>query len=923
MRGAVPRAGRAAAVVAVASAAFGLAAAASLTSVLPVGFPSGRGAAGFPAFYYSREGLELPAFLLAMVFAPVAAVVGLRLWARLSGALGARPERAHGDPAVLAAVPFLGLLAVVPSLPLVAGERAPDLGTAALLGSGLALAGWWAASRNPTLATASAVAVGALASPAACSAVTSLGPWPSWAAAAAGAVAAGWLAARRPRASGALVPVSLIPLVTGLGLDLVAGGELVRQGLGRGPTAALVGLLLAAGVALALRERLPMTRPGVAVLAMTLAVCGVALNPAVDRVDLDLYGEGEYLATAQAVRDGGAPFRDVVLMHGFGADLLKPLLAFELFGLDARALRLLDAALVPLAVAAAAAVAWRCLAPGGVAVSLLLVTALGPSMMGLDGRTLVSLLAMIPFLAAIDRPRWGTAALAGGAAVAATAWAFDSGGAVLVGEAAVALVAVVLVRDRGRPLAVGFALGVAAGLAVAVTWLAATGILRPFLAAEADLLASFERAYGLPFAFALTYSPAPWLAFAVPAVAVAALALLLHRALAGRLGPWELKLATTVAVSGALYRRALDRSDLGHLVLATHAAWIPALMLLGLLLVRRESRLAAAMAAALLLAVPAPELLPGRRTAWGVTAWLGSRGVTDLGERVALPGVERLGIRVSPEQAGRISPLLAAVGQARPGVKVLDLTNHGAVLFLADRENATRYPQIWSASSPARQDEVASAVAADPPPMVIWRSGTGYDRLDRIDNLVRHHRVAAALNRRATGVREAGPFLLLELGEGERPAAERSPVEGLDLGHLPLVWGGEPPPGEEVGAWGWDPQRARPVGPAGSTFEVTGTGPAFALELPDRGPRPAALALELAADEPVAASLAWVAREHPERSFAVRFAIPGDGLPHVHWLPLDSHPGWAWARRVERVVLAFDRTPVTVRLGSARAVELP
>ena len=917
--------GAAACLVAVSSAGFGLAAAASITAALPIRFPHGPGAAGFPAFYYYREGLELVGFLLVALLAPVAIVVGLQLWTRLAARLGDRvPGLPPGEAASRAAVPFLGLLAVLPSLPLLATERSLDLGSAAAVALVLFGGGWWFVTRSLAPGIAVAIAVGGAAG----ASLSSLPAEPSLLvtalAAVAGAAMAGWVADRQPTLGVWLLPIALIPLTCGLGVSLVDGGIMVaRQGLSRWVLCGLAISLVASAGALLRRPTPALLRGRVASVAGAVVLAGVCLNPAVDRADLDTFHEGEWLGSAQMSITGGVPCRDINVLLGFGHAIGRPLVAFRLFGVDVKAVRLLDAGLVSLTAIVACTVAALCLGRGAFAVLLLLVVTLGPGSFAFGPRTLVAWAAMVPFLIFIKTPRWWLAATGGLTAVTATLWAFDTGGAVLLGELAVVILALVRAPQLRRRLAQGFLGGVVVGLAAATGWLAMSGVLGAFVASQADLVANVDRAFGRPFLFALETAPDPWLAFLVPVVVVAALAVLLWRALAGPLGAWELELALLVAVSGAMYRRALDRSDFSHIVLASAYAWIPALMLLGLLVDSRARRVAVGVIVAMLLLLPTPQFLPARRTLGAVVSWLGSRGVEDVTGRVLMRGVPRLGLRISPEQADELGPLLRELmSHGEDAAKVVDFSNHGAVLFLADRVNATHFPQMFTASSPASQDEVVRDLAREQP-LVIWRSGTGMDRLDRIDNLVRHHRIAAAINRSAHAVDHVGSFLLVETGGHGTPTAADSPVDALALGHLPLVWGDAIGGTESLGAWRWDPNGVRAIDPTLGRFEIAAAGSVFALPLPSELKRPVAVALDMTLGVSTSVALSWFDEELPDRQFSVSFETVGDGHRHTYWIPLENHPGWAWARGVQRVFLGFERPPGVVDLGPLRAAGLP
>ena len=75
--------------------------------------------------------------------------------------------------------------------------------------------------------------------------------------------------------------------------------------------------------------------------------------------DIDWLHEGERLGTAQKVLDGGLPFRDVYLPHGLFPEVIRPLLAFQMFGESLAADRLVGLLIEPLAYVAAVFYLWR------------------------------------------------------------------------------------------------------------------------------------------------------------------------------------------------------------------------------------------------------------------------------------------------------------------------------------------------------------------------------------------------------------------------------------------------------------------------------------------------------------------------------------------------------------------------------------
>lgn len=69
-----------------------------------------------------------------------------------------------------------------------------------------------------------------------------------------------------------------------------------------------------------------------------VAIFAVCYNGDIDG-PLDLYHEGDRLATYDAVCDGALPYRDYYVSHGLGEDVLKPFVACKLFGPSVESLR--------------------------------------------------------------------------------------------------------------------------------------------------------------------------------------------------------------------------------------------------------------------------------------------------------------------------------------------------------------------------------------------------------------------------------------------------------------------------------------------------------------------------------------------------------------------------------------------------------
>ncbi|MEW6544053.1 MAG: hypothetical protein AB1411_10635 [Nitrospirota bacterium] len=94
--------------------------------------------------------------------------------------------------------------------------------------------------------------------------------------------------------------------------------------------------------------------------------------------NVDWLHEGERLGTAEILLHGGLPFRDVYLPHGLLPEVIRPLVAFWLFGESLAADRLVGVFLAPLAYVACAFYVWKLFPSRGWRIAALLAVALYP-----------------------------------------------------------------------------------------------------------------------------------------------------------------------------------------------------------------------------------------------------------------------------------------------------------------------------------------------------------------------------------------------------------------------------------------------------------------------------------------------------------------------------------------------------------------
>jgi hypothetical protein len=242
----------------------------------------------------------------------------------------------------------------------------------------------------------------------------------------------------------------------------------------------------------------------------------------------------------------------------------------------------------------------------------------------------------------------------------------------------------------------------------------------------------------------------------LPAVLIVGLAFLLGRGLARRWGTVEWKgLALAIPALLAL-RSALGQPDRVHFAFALPWAWVLFLQSVesaAFAMGPREEEdgnggearalVGAAFLFALALFVRTCDPWgywkgvfgePARETREGdAPRWLALRPKED-----PVPELARLGrVRIPQSQAEAILELKRFLdASAEPGEAVFDFANAGALLFLLERSNPTRFAQAIYASSPALRAEVVRALHAKQVRWAIVRGG-GMDVVDDVSNAER------------------------------------------------------------------------------------------------------------------------------------------------------------------------------------------
>lgn len=527
------------------------------------------------------------------------------------------------------------------------------------------------------------------------------------------------------------------------------------------------------GAALERRGR-PLT---LLVVAPALLIAWAWGPEAASRGGLDLYHDGESLAPLAEMERGAVPCRDFYVPHGIVEDALLPRWGALAWGTTIESARTLRAVAVAAGALALWAVASQAIASPPLAFACVLLA------FWRDGRFLarflpafVSLALLLAWWRADPQRRVARATrllLAGVAAGGALGWSLDAGlYAVAIGGAALLLVAVD--RRRFAPLAAQlplFAAGVALGLAPLAAWLERHDALgaawRNGVEQAGQQLATWGRAcppLAATWAAARARGVAAlvddeaglfWIALALALVAAAWLA---TRVAAGTLGARRHPAGgALLAVAAVVFLRTpLGRFDGAHLATATAPLWLLAGVAIDALLAsRRPTRwLVAAALVGSVAALAARSELP---------AELGSRlGALTARARHAPASAEplpRSGRLALPDaKLAPVRELLAGIAAELPaGAPLLDLSNQGALYFLADRRSVTRFLQLAHAPSSAQQQEL---IAAAERAHVEWALFSDAE-IDGIANSRRHPLVAEWLERTFEPVKSFGATTLL------------------------------------------------------------------------------------------------------------------------------------------------------------------
>jgi hypothetical protein len=574
--------------------------------------------------------------------------------------------------------------------------------------------------------------------------------------------------------------------------------------------------------------------PGSVVVFLLTASLPGAMGP------MDMFHEGESLATAAMLRDGAFPWRDLLFIHGPLQDGLGTILSFEVFG-DTRwgAIAGSRMLLLPLCFVFTWILLARVVRSNWVILAgyPLLLAAGNEFFGGLISWSVALRMAFLPLVVLLAVRALRSEAVGWSVALGVAMFAAF----VLTAEfifPLVGLAAAVIGHDwvEGRGLhwrarfrrTLGCAAGGVATAAVFTGWLAANGALDDFVFYFRTFAPDHELTGAVPidvdpngFEY-LVSAVLPWV-LAVVTGAYFAWRLASKRAL--RAADWAMG---SLALTGILfYPKFLARAD-GHV----YAQIVFALPLLIYALARglepgdrdleeaapgRAPRhvLSIAVVGALLITTVQPTLRA-----------LGRLPDTVRSSSAAAAEGDHIGYSANALPAGLLDDMRTVIGAVGPHARVFDFSNQPATLYyLLEEPSPTRYFHVSMAIREKNQEDLVEELEADPPELVLyWGTQLGLTSWDGIINQVRHYDVSQYVLENYT------PWLsvhgqLFYLRNDIEPPDVASFADELTVGPDTVDLAESLPPCD----WGTAPTYLRSAEQVGTDGETLGTEPVVAI----------------------------------------------------------------------------------------------
>jgi len=506
---------------------------------------------------------------------------------------------------------------------------------------------------------------------------------------------------------------------------------------------------------------------------------------------IDLFHEGESLASFDEMLRGGIPYRDIYIQHGLFQDAWMPWIAAQLFEPTLGGVRTLERMLGPLGYVAIYLLGLQ-VYRGGPLTALALVLVVSAKGHWLLTRHGLGVLAFALVAAQLSDPGQRERGIGGfgwrlalaGLCTSLAFWYSADTGLLTLGAIGLFLLAYSLrtgAAPRERTLPLGcYGAGVAFGFGVVAAPFALEGALSDVFRNTWTQSIYQTRVWGLPFPpFASVVEPLAemgiaggWKRFLLSEgfrwylpilVFLVSGAYLTYRGLVG--GFWKsegcVKLLLLLLGGIAFFRSALGRSDLRHLDNGSTFLWLLCLFPIDRGIARGLDRLRFGPASG------GSHLRGALASAWVVAPLLAlSWYAAEVQEPVRALRAEIERATRQPLRAGRGELELARVSGTRvpdsqlrtirsvvhyiqshsaAKDKIFDFSNQGAYYFFANRRSVTRYHQVCYAASREMQQEVVDALERDRTKLVIYKTGSWYDAIDGVPSELRHPLIAEYL----------------------------------------------------------------------------------------------------------------------------------------------------------------------------------
>jgi len=638
---------------------------------------------------------------------------------------------------------------------------------------------------------------------------------------------------------------------------------------------------------------------------------------------LDLFREGESLSAAQAMLMGRLPFKEILLRHGFLADVVSGLTAIQWFGSTVESYRLLLALLAPLGLVAIYLLAIFCL-PWLWALLLTLTILTGHLGTVPMTRFFFPLVGFIFTLYFIQRHRWPVLIFSGLFTAFSLIASFTAGIMALSGHIVLLAGYMLFGPNKWKIRLAQFSIYLGATFLALLPWwfyLAMSGSLAAYFENFSWILSYYTSVFGLPLP-GLGDHPTitQILLFALPPVAILSGVLAIISALktireTGFL-PWNILLLLTL--TGLFWMRFVSRSEFSFLQDALPiAGMLIAFFLYRLTAHQRLVRglILAAFLPALFIPQPGKLVLPELAGSFGNKHKIQIKGMCQS-------KAERLNqVYLPTEQAKHLDQLVEYLeGQVGTSETFYDFSNQPLLYFLVPRRPVIRSLSTAGLATFSQQLQAIHNLANADIKAVVFQGKPFADvALDGIPSVVRQYAVSEYLLQNFVPVRQIGNWVIFVPNQKDLVPTPRA-VAGLDipldLYQLPLRWGDlgkyDPGQGGTVARFVL-PAAEKAVAPAG----VTATAQGGVLQISDyagsvqihltcqanEGKLGNVLVVQLKASAGLDGKTAILSWSKANRNHRVMFTVKGDNQTHRYAFRVGAFPTWIHQKAIRDIYL--------------------